>query len=532
MAELAAPRPVEDGSWWSRPCGGREVLQLALPLVISTLSWTIMNFTDRMFLMWYSPAAMAASLPASMLHFAVLCFPLGIASYANTFVAQYNGAGRPDRIGQVVFQASVFSLAMIPLILATNPLAPVVFQLSGHGPALVELESVYYQTLSWGAGGVILAAALSTYFTGRGLTKTVMIVDSFVAGLNIVLDYAWVFGVWGFPEKGIEGAAWATVVALWVKCAIYLWLILYGRDRALCGVRSGMKFDGDLFRRLMRFGAPAGLQMLIEVSAFTLFILMVGQLGEEALSTSTMAFNVNSVAFLPILGLGIAIATMVGNQLGQDQPDLAARAVWTSFVIALAYSAVMAVLYLGAPDLFLMGHAANSNPAEFARLRDVTVVLLRFVAAYCLFDAMNIVFVSAIKGAGDTRFVVGTSLFTSPIPVLAGWVGVHYFGAGLIWCWWVITGWIMALGIIYWLRFLQGKWRTMRVIETHLEGQEVLDAAARTGCEPLAEAALHLATHKTDDDGEAADEGLQTEALRKRAGSVIDRSPEQTGSGH
>jgi MATE family multidrug resistance protein len=269
-----------------------------------------------------------------------------------------------------------------------------------------------------------------------------------------------------------------------------------------------MRFDGELFRRLMRFGAPAGLQMVIEVSAFTLFILLVGQLGEDALSASTLAFNVNSVAFLPILGLGIAIATMVGNQLGKNQPDLAARAVWTSFVIAMIHSCMMAALYVGIPDWFLLGHAANTDPATFERLRAITVVLLRFVAAYCLFDAMNLVFVSAIKGAGDTRFVVGTSLVTSPVPVLAGWAGVRYFDAGLIWCWWVITAWIMALGIIYCARFLQGRWRTMRVIETHVEPElaaeaaeahAVLDVAARTGCEPLAEAALHLPAREIDE---------------------------------
>ena len=82
------------------------MLALALPLVISTASWTLMNFVDRMFLLWHSPGAMAAAMPAGMLHFTMICFPLGVASYVNTFVAQYHGAGRPERIGTALWQGT------------------------------------------------------------------------------------------------------------------------------------------------------------------------------------------------------------------------------------------------------------------------------------------------------------------------------------------------------------------------------------------------------------------------------------------
>ena len=116
-------------NWWVRRCGGREVLVLALPLIVSTASWTVMHFVDRMFLLWYSTRAMAASMPAGMLHFTLICLPLGVAVYANTFVAQYKGAGRPKRIGAVVWQSVWIGLGVIPLFLATIPLAPGLFSL-------------------------------------------------------------------------------------------------------------------------------------------------------------------------------------------------------------------------------------------------------------------------------------------------------------------------------------------------------------------------------------------------------------------
>lgn len=460
--------------WWRRRCGPRDVLRLALPLIVSTASWTVMNFADRMFLCWHSPQAMAATLPAGMLHFSLLCFPLGIASYVNTFVAQYEGAGHRQRIGAVVWQGVWVGLAAMPVFLATIPLAPVVFTHAGHGPEMVGLESIYYQILTVGAGGAIMTAAFSSFFTGRGETLVVMLVTCTTSLLNIVLDYAWIFGHFGFPALGIAGAAWATAISQWCGTLIFWYLMHRKAYREIYCLDGAWRPDRALLTRLLLYGGPNGLQMLAEIAGFTLFLLIVGRLGETALAATTLAFNVNSVAFVPMLGLGIAVATMVGQQLGRNRPHLAARATWTALAIAMVYMGVFAVLYVGAPGLFLWGHAAGMPPERFAELGELTVVLLRFVAAYCLFDALNLVFVSAIKGAGDTRFVLATNLVLSPTAVAAAWIGIVHCGGGLVWGWTVLTGWVVALGLVYLGRFLQGRWRTMRVIEPNL----VLDGAA------------------------------------------------------
>ena len=454
-----------DNNWWTRPCGGREVLAMALPMIVSTGSWAVMHFTDRMFLIWHSTQAVAAAMPAGMLNFTIVCLPVGVAGYANTFVAQYEGAGRPERIGRAVFQAVLIGLFATPLLLATIPLAPWFFAIAGHDPEVAALEVIYYQTLCFGAGGAILAAALSSFFTGRGRMRTVMLVTVAGALLNVVLDYLWIFGRGGFPAMGIRGAAWATVLAQWVEVFAYVALMLRPADRRKYRLIAGLRFDAPLMGRLLRYGGPNGLQILLEVAAFSIFILLVGRLGRQAMVATTLAFNVNTLAFVPMLGLGVALSTIVGQQLGRNNPRLARRATWTAFHMAAVYMGTMALLYVLKPDWFLFGYAAGAKPGEFAGLRDLTVVLLRFVAAYCLFDAMNLIFVSTIKGAGDTRFVLATTLITAPTPVLVGWLGVRFFGLGLLWCWVVITLWICSLGLIYLARFLQGRWQHMRVIE-------------------------------------------------------------------
>jgi len=438
---------------------------MALPLVISTASWTVMNFVDRMFLLWHSTRAMAAVMPAGMLYFTLICFPLGVAMYVNTFVAQYEGARRPERIGTVVWQGMRMGIFVMPLFLATIPLAPLIFAWAGHTRQVACLEVIYYQVMCFGAAAQVMAAAMSSFFTGRGKTHVVMVVDSTSALLNVGLDYAWIFGHWGFPALGIEGAAWATVCSQWARVLIYGCIMMRPVLHRKYQLLAGRQFDAALMRRLLRYGGPNGLQLMVEVAAFTLFILLIGRLGQNAMAATTLAFNVNSMAWVPMLGMGIALSTIVGQQLGRDRPDMAVRATWTTFSMTQAYLSAMALLYVLGPDLFLIGHASGTAPEEFSRLRNTTVVLLRFVAAYSLLDAMNIVFVSTLKGAGDTRFILVVTSITSPLPVAVAWLGITCFGGGLIWCWVVLTAWICTLGLIYLVRFLQGRWQQMRVIE-------------------------------------------------------------------
>jgi multidrug resistance protein, MATE family len=467
----------EPTGWWSRPCGGRDVLRIAVPLIVSTATWSVMNFVDRMFLLWYSKESMAACMPAGMVHFAVVCFPLGVAAYVSTFVAQYQGAGHPHRIGPAVWQGIRLGFYCFPLFLAMIPLSPWIFRLSGHEPAMASLEALYFQTALFGTGAEVIAASMAAFFTGRGVTWVVMLVDSSASLLNIALDWMWIFGYCGFPEMGIEGAAWATVVSLWWRVVAYAVLFLLPRFRQRYWTWRGRRFHAPLFRRLLRFGGPSGLQLLVDVAGFTLFLLLVGNLGKEAMAATNLAFNVNCLAFVPTLGLGMALSVLVGQQLGKNNPNLAARATWTSLCLALCYMGTMALIYVLLPNLLLKGHEAGMSTAEladFAELRHTTVVLLRFVAAYSLFDAMCVIFSGALKGAGDTRFILITSFVLTPAPVAAAWLGMRYFGLGLLWCWIVVTLWICAFGVTYGLRFLHGRWREMRVIEPELIGAEIL----------------------------------------------------------
>jgi MATE family multidrug resistance protein len=464
-------------SWWDGPGGGREVLTVAAPLVVSSLSWTVMTFVDRMMLNNWSGAAMAAAFVSGVLWFAVICLPLGLCSYVGTFVAQYHGSGQPERIGPSVWQGMWATVAVTPLMLAPMLFSHAGFEAAGHAPLTVDYETTYFNILCWGSPAMLASAALASFWSGRGKTWVVMVVDSVFALLNLLLDWWWIFGlsitiggetVTIFPEAGIAGAAWATVVSLWIKTFVYTFLMLTPGNRAAFG--SGVWWiDLPLLRRVLWFGVPAGVQMLLDVLGFSAFILIVGRIGPVENEASSLTFSLNHLSFMPVVGFGLAASILVGQHLGENRDRAAARATWTSLHISWAYMALMSLAFIFAPGIFLAGffltESVSGDTAHRAAVASTAAVLMRFIAAYNMLDAMMIVFVSALKGAGDTRFILFASLLMASLLALLTWLAVEVFGFGVYGCWALISMWIAGLGTIFLIRFQLGYWRAMRVIE-------------------------------------------------------------------
>lgn len=466
------PLAAESLGWWSQPCGPREVLAVALPLVVQSAFWSVMWFIDRLYLSWYSREATAAALPGGMFHWVLICLPMGIASYVNTFVAQYYGAGRRQRIGVAVKQGIWFGWASVPLFLLAIPAAPWVFRLVGHEAPVQRLEVIYFQVLALGAGAGVISSAQSSFYTGRGLTGIVMLVNAGGTLLDITLEYAFIFGAGGMPAMGIAGAALTTVISNWATVLAFWLLMRRPAERAEFGLDDN-RFDWGLFRRLIRFGLPSGLPQLIEGGAFAVLTNAVASVSQIAGAATSLAFAINALAFVPMIGLNIAVSTLVGQKLGENRPDLAERATWTSLAMALLYTGLCAVLFLTVPDAFLILHTAFADEASFPEVRRTTIQLLGFVALYCLFDAMQIVLVGALRGAGDTQFVLFNATIISAIAVTCGLLLERQFhwqqtGYGLYGWWWVMTAWLFVLGLSYLGRFVQGRWKSMRVIEPDL----------------------------------------------------------------
>ena len=451
---------------WKSKGGYRDVLNLAVPLIISTGTTSVLYFVDRMFLTWYSAEAIAASMPASMVSQAFMSFFFGIAGYTSVFVAQYFGAAKYDRVGPVIWQGIYISIIGGILLIGLIPFAKTIFTFFGHEPLVKEQEIIYFRVLCLGGVPALASAAIAGYFSGRGKPWPVMWVNCIGTGVNLVLDYAFIFGNWGFPEWGIKGAGIATVISSTSTLFIFMLLMSAGSQNRVFHTLKGWKPDGELFKRILRFGLPAGTQFFLDMASFTVFLLILGRLGTVSLVASNIAFNINSLAFMPMIGCGNAVSVLVGQFLGKGRPDLAEKSSYSGLHLTFIYMVSISVAYVVIPGIFIAPFAAKADPAIFSEISGLSVVLLRFVAVYSIFDTMNIIFSSALKGAGDTKFVMYMTVIIGwVVMVIPTYVSITVFNFGIMACWICATLFVITLGIGFTLRFLNGKWKTMLVIE-------------------------------------------------------------------
>ncbi len=422
------------------PGGYREVLKIAIPLVLSTASLTLMLFIDRLFLSWHSQSSVAASTPGGITYFTICSFFLGTAQYVNTLVAQYHGAGDKQSCSKAVWQGIWFSVLSAPLILCMIPVGKAVLRWGGHGPELLELEEGFFTLLMLGGMLLPLNAALSSFFSGRGQTSVVMWGNILANAANAGLDYVLIFGHCGFPELGIYGAGLATALTSGVPTIYWAALFLSRKFSRTHGTRKTYAFDKPMFALLLRFGLPSGMQFFLDVGSFTVFVLLVGRLGEASLAATNIVLSIEMLSFLPMVGMSIATSTLVGAYLGEGSPYLAEKSVRSSMVLALGYSSILALLYMIFPGVFIEIFRPEHD-GQFETVLAQGILILRLVAIYTVFDTMFIVYNGALRGAGDTKFTMRAQILLAWfffIPPVYFMIEFLQWGLGIVWFWAVV----------------------------------------------------------------------------------------------
>ncbi|MEZ6059294.1 MAG: MATE family efflux transporter [Planctomycetaceae bacterium] len=453
----------------------RELLAVSLPLIISAGSLSVMSAVDRIMLAGYSVDALAAVTPASMLHWTVICVPMGMILYANTFIAQFDGAGRPGRVAASVWQAVWLAIISGLLLTLLTPFTHDVLSLTGHAASVVREESSYFNVLCLGSLGLLTSEALGTFYSGRRRTNVVMAVNVLGVVINFALDYVFIYGVGPFPQLGIRGAALATVLARVSGIVAYLILIRRENQRAKFPFPETWKPDSGLLRKFLRFGLPSGLHYFVDNSGFTAFLLIVGTLNADALAATNLAFSVNGLIFVPLLGFGTAVQTLVGHHIGAGLQPAAIRTTWNAVRMALVWTGGAGVLLILCPEMSLKPFqlfARDSSPEteSLKQILPTAVLLLQFVAVYSVFDALAVVFSSALRGAGDTLFPMLLTMFSSwlvmTIPAL---LVVQSESASITKLWLCCTAHITTMGSAMLLRFLSGRWKHIQLIDTAQE---------------------------------------------------------------
>jgi multidrug resistance protein, MATE family len=442
-----------------------QLMRLAWPLIISYSFTTVQLTIDRYFLTKYHPNAVSAAVSGAMIYWVPFILLFCAAGYISTFVAQYTGANKPHRVGPAIWQAIYFSIAAGLLCLLMIPFADSILGIADHKPELRALEVVYFQCLCWMALPNLLVAATSAFFSGRGDSRTVLWINGVGMVVHAILDPLMIFGYWGFSEMGIVGAGWATVIATWVSAIVGLGLVFQKKFRVQYCTLSGWRWEGELFWRLIRFGLPSGLQWMLDTLAFTAFLIMAEWFSSETLAATSLAYTINGIIFIPMVGLGQAVSILVGQRLGENRPDLAEKTTWVGFYIGLVYILVFDLLFIFLPQIFIEPFQSDVEPEKWSLIASQLRILLYFIAFYSFFDSIALNFSFALKGAGDTLFVTSVSLTLSwPLMVIPTWMTWKYDWPFYL-TWGFASFYLATQALCFVVRFRYGKWKSMRVIE-------------------------------------------------------------------
>ena len=440
------------------------MLKVALPLILSSSCHAVNMFMDRLMLTRYSGSSAAAALTGGLTCFTLQCFFVGAVGYAGTFVAQYSGANQPKRVGTAVWQG-IFMALLGALFMASCCLwSPYLFAALKHTPEVEEQENIYFTYLALGCIVFLLQQALSCFWSGRGKTSMVLIVSLIVTLLNLPLNYIFIYGKFGCPEMGTAGAAWGTILAALGGLLIYI--------VGFFGLKSSRRhfstckniIDWEMFRRMLKYSSPNGVQLFMDLAAFNIFILILSLYGAQVQEASSIVFGINNLSFCPIMGMGMSASILVGQAVGAKDIPHAKKAVRSARTLMLIYMSVMMILFLLLPDLLLKPfvRVGDSSQVEVIRL---SRIMLIYVAAYLFGDGLVLIYSNAVRGAGDTRYIMLLTVVMAwgfcAIPCIIMWL----LGASVWWLGGCLSTYIVIFGLLCYRRYRSGKWTKMKVIE-------------------------------------------------------------------
>ena len=432
------------------------MLKLSGPMVVSTVSFTIMQFVDRFMVSRLGTDALAAVLPAGFVSFLPGGFALGTMTSLNTFVSQSLGRGQKGQCANYFWQMMYLGFAYFVIVVAVmSPLAPLLFRMMGQPPAVAELEVIYLRIMLYAHIAAVINWSSNQFF--MGIHKPVITMCSSLCGqvVNIVANYALIFGKFGFPALGIAGAGWGTFIGIAAAAAINISIFLSGPIHRSFDSRRTLHLDFRKMRDLLRVGIPAGTGLMVNVAVWGVILFaLVGRFGKEALAATSAVLSYTNVSAMPIVGISTALTAAVGKGIGAGRKDRALKQTHISLKLALIYMGFVGACFFFLRDALMVFWSQDQQVIE------IGAKILICAALYQVFHAARIVYGGALRGAGDTLWLalisgIGAVGVLGIGGLLVAWL-LPSFGA--LGPWTMATLSIVIVGLADCWRFRSGRW--------------------------------------------------------------------------
>jgi MATE family multidrug resistance protein len=434
----------------------RQLLALAIPVILAQIAQTSMGFVDTVMAGGYSATDMAAVAIGTSIWLPAILFGHGLLMALTPTVAQLNGSGRRERIAHQIrqgFWLAGFVSALIMIVLWNA--GHIIHAMKNIDPELADKAVGYLRALLWGVPGYLFFQVARNQCEGLAKTKPGMVMGFIGLLVNIPVNYIFIYGHFGMPELGGVGCGVATAAVYWV---MFFFMISYVRKarsmRDLKLPKGFIKPDWKVIYRLTQLGLPIALALFFEVTLFAVVALLVAPLGIVDVAGHQIALNFSSLMFVLPMSLSAAVTIRVGFRLGQGSTLDAQTAAWTGIGVGMCMATLTAIF-----TIVMREHIAllyNSNPEVVA----LAAHLMLLAAVYQLSDSVQVIGSGVLRGYKDTRsifFITFIAYWVLGLPsgyilALTDWV-VEPMGPAGFW-----TGFIIGLTSAAIMMMLRMRW--------------------------------------------------------------------------
>lgn len=425
------------------------MVALAIPVVLSELGWMAQGVVDTIMVGKLGPAAIGAVALGNAVCYTPLLFGIGLLLGLDTLVSQAYGRSDHDECHRWLAQGVYLACIITPPLMVLCWLASFGFARFGINAQVAGPAASYLRIMLWGTLPLLLYGGTRRYLQGVGDVRVITVTYIGANLVNWFGNWALIYGKFGMPALGVNGSALSTVLSrVFMAVALLGFAWRYERKRGHPLFRHWAGPSLARLRQLVKIGAPAAGQILLEVGAWNLATLTAGWLTPVALATHQIALNYAAVTYMVPLGVGAAAAVSVGQAVGAGDKERARRAGWLALGLGTSFMLLAAVVFLVAPRPLIELYTRDP------RVLAVGPGLLYLAAAFQIFDGVQTVCTGALRGLGETR-----------IPMLANLVGYWVLGLplGLMLCFvlrWGIYGmWIgLTLALIVIASALLRRW--------------------------------------------------------------------------
>jgi len=435
-----------------------NIIHLAWPTAIAMSLHTGFNIVDAIFVGKISPDAIAAVTMMFPVMFLLFAVANGIGIGATSLIAR--SLGRRDQAlaedaarHALVLAAGIGVSCTVLGVLCQVP----VFRFMGSEAEVLPLAVRYGTWVFLGVPFMFIASSASAVLRGEGDMRTPMVIMGLAVGLNVLLDWLLIFGVGPFPRLGIAGAAIATAAARFFSAALLLAYVLVGRGEVKVRL-SSPSLDPRVVRGILDVGMPACASHVTMSVSGMLLIRIISTFGKEAVAAYGLLMRLNQIAILPCVGIGTAVITLVGHNVGAGKLKRAQATTWVSVLCAMAVTQMVCFVLISAPRLWMRIFSADEQVIAYG------VSYLRFVPFSFVFMAVGIVIGKAFQGAGRAMPALAITFLRVIVLAVPGAYVLSQM-SGLRGVWIAIAGSSICAAVISATWFKTGAWKRAPALE-------------------------------------------------------------------